>query len=159
MCTKFILFTRLYRYARLTKHKRLQGKLDVYISGNRTFATKRILQLPLWQKAHILICNPLERQVLCDNNLHTVHTAHGPTPHNHSQHNQCRTPYAVLHSLVLLKMGIMMPETCWDRCLIINTRLVASCWFLSLHTTFMMHGHKRLKLYYVPCITMPKVHY
>ena len=58
---------------------------------------------------------------------------------------QCRTPYAVIHSLVLLKMGIMMPETSWDRSLIINTRLVASCWFLLLHPTFMMHGHKSLK--------------
>jgi len=29
--------------------------------------------------------------------------------------------------------------------LIINIRLVASCWFLSLHPTFMMHGHKSLK--------------
>ena len=27
----------------------------------------------------------------------------------------------------------MMPETCWDKSLIINIRLVASCWFLSLH--------------------------
>ena len=36
-------------------------------------------------------------------------------PHDHSQHNQRRTPYAVIHSLVLLKMGIMMLETCWDR--------------------------------------------
>ena len=25
---------------------------------------------------------------------------------------QCRTPYAVIHGLVLLMMGIMMPETC-----------------------------------------------
>jgi len=62
---------------------------------------------------------------------------------------QCRTPYAVEHSLVLLKMGTMMPETCWDRCLTINIRLVASCWFLSLHPTFMMHGHKSLKNNYV----------
>jgi len=31
--------------------------------------------------------------------------------------------------------------------LIINIRLVASCWFLSLHPTFMMHGHKSLKNY------------
>jgi len=46
---------------------------------------------------------------------------------------QCRTPYAVAHSLVLLKMGIMMHETCWDRRLTINIRLVASCWVLSLH--------------------------
>jgi hypothetical protein len=40
-----------------------------------------------------------------------------------------RTPY----TLVLLVMCIMMPETCWDKSLIINIRLVASCWFLSLH--------------------------
>ena len=29
--------------------------------------------------------------------------------------------------------------------MIINKRLVASCWFLSLQPTFMMHGHKSLK--------------
>ena len=81
----------------------------------------------------------------CPNTVHTVHAAHSPTPHNHSQHNQCRTPYAVIHSLVLLKMGMKVPETCWDRSLIINTRLVASCWFLFLHPTFMLHGHKSLK--------------
>jgi len=40
------------------------------------------------------------------------HTAYDPAPHNHSQHNQCRTPYAVVHGLVLLMMGLMMPETC-----------------------------------------------
>jgi len=34
------------------------------------------------------------------------------TTANHSQHNQFRTPYVVVHSLVLLMMGIMMPETC-----------------------------------------------
>jgi hypothetical protein len=50
-------------------------------------------------------------------------------------HNQCRTQYAAVHTLVLLMMGIMMPETCWDRSLLINIRLVVSCWFLSLHTT------------------------
>ena len=60
--------------------------------------------------------------------------------------NHCRTPYAVVHGLILLMMGIMMPETFWDRSLIINIGLVASCWFLSLHPTFMMHGHKNLKL-------------
>ena len=74
-----------------------------------------------------------------------VHTARVPAPHNHSHHNQCRTPYAAVHTLFLLMMGIMMPETCWDRSLIINIRLVASCWFLSLRPTFMMHGHKSPK--------------
>jgi len=80
----------------------------------------------------------------CSNsNLHTVHTAYDPAPHN-----QCRTPYAVVHDLVLLMMGIMVPETCWDRSLIINTRLAASYWFLFLHPTFMMHGHKNLKFFH-----------
>jgi len=81
-----------------------------------------------------------------NSNFHTVHTACDPAPHNHSQHNQFRTPYAVVYGLVLLMMGIMMPETCCDRSLIINIRLIASYWFLSLHPTFMMHGHKSLKL-------------
>ena len=40
-----------------------------------------------------------------------------------------RTPHAVGHGLILLMMGIMMPETCFDRSLIINIELVASCWF------------------------------
>jgi hypothetical protein len=75
-----------------------------------------------------------------------VHTAYDPAPHNHSQHNQCRTPYAVVHGLVLLMMGIMMSETCRDRSLIINIGLLECCWFLSLHPTFMKHGHKNLKL-------------
>jgi len=42
-------------------------------------------------------------------------------------------------------MGIMMHETCFDKSLIINIRLVASCWSLSIHPKFMMHGHKSLK--------------
>jgi len=80
-----------------------------------------------------------------NSNFHTVHTACDPAPHNHSQHNPCRTPHAVINDHVLLMMGIMVAETCWDRSLIINIWLVASCWFLSLHPTFMMHGHKSLK--------------
>jgi len=73
--------------------------------------------------------------------FHRVHTANDPAPHNHSQHNQCRTLYAVIHSLVLLVMGIMMPETCWDRSLIIKIWLVASLYTLRS----MMHGHNNLQ--------------
>ena len=65
-----------------------------------------------------------------------VHTAYDPAPHNHSKHDQCRTPHALIHCLVCLMMGIMMPEACWDRNLIINIGLVAPCWFISLHPTF-----------------------
>ena len=75
----------------------------------------------------------------------TVHTARILAPHNHRQHKQCRTPYAAVHTLVLLVMGIMMPETCCDRSLILNIRLVASCWFLSLYAKFMVHGQKSPK--------------
>ena len=50
--------------------------------------------------------------VQSNSSLHTVHTAYDPAAHNHNQYNQCRTSYAVIHSLVLLMMGIMMPETC-----------------------------------------------
>ena len=46
-----------------------------------------------------------------------------------ANHNQCKTPHAAVHGLVLLMMGIMMPETCWDRSLIKHIGLVASCWF------------------------------
>ena len=66
-----------------------------------------------------------------------------PAAHNQNHHYQCRTPYAVVHTLVLLMMGIMMPETCWDKSLIINIRLVAPCWFLSLNP-------KIIQIY--PCI-------
>ena len=66
----------------------------------------------------------------------TVHTGRVPAPHNHSQHNQCRTSYAAVHTLVLLMICITMPETCWDKSLVINIRLIASCWFLSLHPTW-----------------------
>jgi len=52
--------------------------------------------------------------------------------------------------LGLLKMGIMMPGTCWES--VDNKQLtVASCWFsLSLHDLLTMHGHRNLKL---PTIT------
>jgi len=75
-----------------------------------------------------------------------VHTAYDPAPHNHSQHNQCRTPYTVIHGLVLLMMSIMMPETCWDTSLIINIGLVASCWFISLHLTFNIARSQETKI-------------
>jgi len=61
-----------------------------------------------------------------------MHAAHDAAPQDHSQPQPThpgRTPHAVGHGLVLLMMGIMMPETCWDRSLIINIESVASCWF------------------------------
>jgi len=57
---------------------------------------------------------------------------HEAAPQDHSQPQPThpgRTPHAVGHGLILLMMGVMMPETCWDRSLIINIESVASCWF------------------------------
>jgi len=58
-----------------------------------------------------------------------------------AQHTTCSNT-----SFVLLKMGIMMPETCWES-IAIKHLTVASCWFsLSLHNLLTMHGHRNLKL-------------
>ena len=89
-----------------------------------------LLSVIVW--SWVVTCALCEGYCL-NSKLHTVHTACDPAPHNHNQHNQCRTPYAVIHGLVLLMMGILMPKTCWGRSLIINIRLAASCWLVSLH--------------------------
>ena len=56
------------------------------------------------------------------------HNRYQPHPTEPAQHTTCSNT-----RLVLLKMGIMMPETCWES--VDNKHLtVASCWFsLSLH--------------------------
>jgi len=56
------------------------------------------------------------------------HNRYQPHPAEPAQHTTCSNT-----CLVLLKMGIMMPETCWES--VDNKHLtVASCWFsLSLH--------------------------
>jgi len=63
-----------------------------------------------------------------------------PHPAEPAQHTACSNT-----RLVLLKMDIMMPETCWE--IVDNKHLtVASCWFsLSLHNFLTMHGHRNLK--------------
>jgi len=81
----------------------------------------------------------------------TVLAPYNTAPHNHyqphpaepAQHTTCSNT-----RLGLLKMGIMMPETCWES--FDNKHLtVASCWFsLSLHNLLTMHGHRNLKLTY-----------
>ena len=88
----------------------------------------------------------------------TVHTAYDTAPHNHRQHKQCRTPYAVIHGLVLLMMGIMMAETCWNRSLIINIGLVASYWFISLHPTFHDARSQEPKTYNAVSISLTDSH-
>ena len=67
-----------------------------------------------------------------NSNFHTVHTAHDTAPQDRSQPQPThpgRTPHAVGHGLILLMMGIMMPEHVEIESLIINIELVASCWF------------------------------
>ena len=70
--------------------------------------------------------------------LHSAHTLQGnahnryqPHPAEAAQHNTCSNT-----RLGLRKMGIMVPETCWE--IVKNKHLtVASCWFsLSPHNSF-----------------------
>ena len=67
------------------------------------------------------------------------HNRYQPHSAEPAQHTTCSNT-----RLVLLKMGIMMPETCWGS--IDNKHLtVASCWFsFSLHNLLTMHGHRNL---------------
>ena len=78
------------------------------------------------------------------------------TPYNTAPHNRYQPHLAVPAQnttcsntcLGLLKMGIMMPETCWES--VDNKHLtVSSCWFsLSLHNLLTTHGHRNVKLEY-----------
>jgi hypothetical protein len=80
-------------------------------------------------------------------NLHTVHTTGGPALPDHSQQYQCCTSYAVVHYIVLLTMGILMAETCWDERRWLNFICVASSWIIAL-PCFTMHSHKKVKFIY-----------
>jgi len=84
---------------------------------------------------HIYVNNVLYfLSTLCASNCHTVYQAHNTAPQDHSQPQPAhpgRTPYAVGHGLILLMMGILMPETCSDR-KFDNKHLVGS---VSLHPT------------------------
>ena len=70
-----------------------------------------------------------------------LHNRYQPHPAEPAQHTTCSNT-----RLVLLKMGIMMSETCWES--VDNKHLtLASCWFfISLHNFLTMHGHRNLKL-------------
>ena len=67
------------------------------------------------------------------------HNRYQPHPAEPAQHNTCSNI-----RLVLLKMGIMMPETCWE--IVKNKHLtVASCWFsLSLHSAYFLRAEELL---------------
>ena len=69
------------------------------------------------------------------------HNRYQPHPAKPEQHTKCSN-----RAFDLLKMDIMMPETCWDRS---NNKhlIVASCWFFSLHTLRVRH------LFYLPLIS------
>ena len=71
-----------------------------------------------------------------NSNFHKVHTSHNAAPQDNSQPQPThpgRTPHAVGHGLILLMMGIMMPETCWDRKFDDKHRVSCILLVLSLH--------------------------
>jgi hypothetical protein len=47
-------------------------------------------------------------------------------------------------SLALLKIGTLVPKTCWVYESEWTSAFVTSCWFF-LHLTYMMHGHMNIK--------------
>ena len=92
------------------------------------------------QRVSGIIMPIVRRKRLCTTTYVVQHTACVQAPHDHGQNSQCWTPNEEVHILVLLTMGIMMLETCWDRRMTINFRLVASCWFLSLPCIHVLCG-------------------
>jgi len=58
--------------------------------------------------------------MICENSLYTVHMTCLPASQDSSQHIKCWKPSAVIYGLALLKMGIIVPETCWANGLLIN---------------------------------------
>jgi len=80
-----------------------------------------MLQIPMLEKAmmeHLLpvhLCSNTKRWVtgLLVMAVCTVRTACFPAPQDTSRHIKCWKPYALKYNLVLLKMGIMKPKTCW----------------------------------------------
>ena len=87
----------------------------------------------------------------------TVLTPHNAAPHNRyqlhpaesAQHTTCSNT-----SLVLLKMGIMMPETCWES--VDNKHLtVASCWFFFSLTLQFAHDARSQKPEAPKCLFHP----
>jgi hypothetical protein len=84
-------------------------------------------------------CTRLTAQ-LFDNNFHTVHTTGSQALPDHSRQYQRCTSYAAVHYIVLLTMGILMAETCWDKGRWMNFLCVASSW-TSTVPSFTMHCH------------------
>jgi len=73
---------------------------------------------------------------------------HDAAPQDQSQPqptNPGRTQHVVEHGLILLMMGIMMPETCCDRMFDSKHRISCILLVLSFPFMFTMYGHKNLK--------------
>ena len=108
--------------------------------------------IDLWWNVRIIVG---WRERNCRTVTFTVHTARCPAPHNHSHHKQCRTPYAIVHTLVLLMMGMMMPETCWDKRF--DNKHQISCILLVSPSSPYVHDARSLEpkifcfLFYIVC--------
>jgi len=107
---------------------------------NQQDATVRYLLSTLFQHVSGIIIRTVTFTVLAPYNT-APHNRYQPHPAEPAQHTTCSN-----RRLVLLKMGIVMPETCWES--VDNKHLtVASCWFsLSLHNFLTMHGHININI-------------
>jgi len=116
-----------------------------YLQENKTCVTARgVLRWFCWMWLVVVVgrcvvgCEHCEGYCSAPYNA-AHHNRYQPHPAEPAQHTTCSNT-----RLVLLKMGIMMPKTCWESD--DNKHLtVACCWFsLSLHNLLMMHGHRNL---------------
>ena len=74
--------------------------------------------------------------------IHSARTLQRSTPNRYQPHTAVPAQHITCSNtrLGLLKMGIMMPETCWES---VDNKLltIASCWFsLSLHNLYGEHA-------------------
>jgi len=75
------------------------------------------------------------------------------------QYIKCWKLYAVVYGQVLLKMGMMMPETCWANGLLINKSYLLHLVGLTRHFILRMHGHTNIKwtLSYLSCASISAI--
>jgi len=102
--------------------------------------------MPIFRRARRVCC-----RVLAPYNA-APHNRYQPHPAEPAQHTTCSNT-----RIFLLKMGIMMPETCWES---VDNKIPNCCILLvslSLHNLLTMHGHRNLS--FASCIQQLQSHY
>ena len=143
MCLYEWIYTILYVREKTNKMQQLDVYYQHFLNMFRTSlcpsSGEQDVCYCTWSAALVLLDVVGSGCVLAPHNA-APHNRYQPHPAEPAQHTTCSNT-----RLVLLKMGIMMSETCWES--VDNKHLtVASFWFsISLHNLLTMHGHRTLK--------------